>query len=1094
MPTKLSRYSEGLIEAAWLAAVIVVPVFFNVYSSRIFEPDKITLLRTLVLVILAAWIIKIIEEGRIRWERLQPEESLFKTIIRAPLMIPVIATAILYIISSIFSISPATSFWGSYQRLQGTYTTFSYLIVFAAIIVNLRRRVQVERLITTVIVASLPVSLYGVLQHYNIDPIPWGGNVVLRIAANMGNSIFVAAYLIMVFPLTLVRILRAFGAILNPEEDSDGTMTSNFARATGYVFIAALQLIALYFSGSRGPWLGWGASLIFMGLGLSLIWRKRWLTMAGVGVVLAAAAFLVVLNIPNGPLESLRQVQGIGRLGQLLDAESRTGRVRTLIWQGASELVAPHSPLEFPDGTTDKFNFLRPLIGYGPESMYVAYNRFYQPELTQVEKRNASPDRSHNETWDSLVITGALGLIVYLALFGSVVYYGLKWLGLVTSKKQRNLFLALYLGGGVISAPAFVFLKGIAYFGVGLPFGMILGIIVYLLLFTVFGEYQAPETTYEKLRALTLLGLLSVIVAHYVEINFGIAIAATRTYFWTFSGLLFVVGYVLPRHGEYGSSVISVMNGDSKDLTSGQPQPSIPLREKKRPNQASKKKRRSSRSSSQSSSQDAPAWRREAMIGAMIVAIILVTLGFDFISNGINSKSAVDILWNSMTRIGSGSSRVSYGVLALVLTTWLVTSVIVASESFGFEDDSTWLKMLGTILGSSLLVGLIYWLWHAGSLAALASATASDMQGIMAQIGRYESLLTRYYIYLFLMAFAGAAFLVEDWPARATAPAWYGTMAAPVALVLVALLGSYTNLRIIQADIAFKLADPFTRQNQWNVAIAVYERANALAPSEDYYYLFLGRAYLEEAKTLTDNTQRDNLILQAESDLKKAQSISPLNTDHTANLARLYSLWASYTNDPKLRQERAQTSSDYFSEAVMLSPQNARLWDEWALLALNIMGQPQDAFQRLSRAVKIDPYYDWTYGLMGDYYARASQAITDTQKKNQNLEQAAENYQQAIKLVSSSDTQMKYNYLLALGGVQSQLQQPQAAIDAYQQALQLVPNNTDNWKIQEAIARLYAQAGDKNNALLYANNALKNAPDAQKTSLESLVAQLSAQP
>lgn len=1094
MPTKLSRYSEGLIEAAWLVAVIVVPVFFNVYSSRIFEPDKITLLRTLVLVILAAWIIKLIEEGRIRWERLQPEESLFKTVIRTPLMLPVISLAILYIISSIFSISPATSFWGSYQRLQGTYTTFSYLIVFAAILGNLRKRVQVERLITTVIVASLPVSLYGVLQHYNIDPIPWGGNVVLRIAANMGNSIFVAAYLIMVFPLTLVRILRAFGAILNPEEDQDGTMISNFARATGYVFIAALQLIALYFSGSRGPWLGWGASLIFMGLGLSLIWRKRWLTLAGVGVVLAAAAFLVVLNIPNGPLESLRQVPGIGRLGQLLDAESRTGRVRTLIWQGASELVAPHSPLEFPDGTTDKFNFLRPLIGYGPESMYVAYNRFYQPELTQVEQRNASPDRSHNETWDSLVITGALGLIVYLALFGSVVYFGLKWLGLVTNKKERNLFLALYLGGGLISAPAFVLLKGIAYFGVGLPFGMILGIIIYLLLFTIFGEYQAPETTYEKLRALTLLGLLSVIVAHYVEINFGIAIAATRTYFWTFTGLLFVVGYVLPQHGEYGNAAIAVMNGGSDVLPAGQSQPST-KKEKKRSNQAqTKKKRRSSRSLSRSFSQDAPAWRRDAMIGALIVGTILMTLGFDFMSNSQNSKSAIDIIWSSMTRIGSGGTRVSYGVLALVLTTWLVTSVIVAAESFNFDDDSTWFKVLGTILGSSFLVGLFYWFWHAGSLAALASATATNLDGVLAQIGRYESLLTRYYIYLFLMVFAGAAFFVEDWPVRVTAPVWYGAMAAPVALVVVALLASYTNLRIIQADIAFKLADPFTRQNQWNVAIAVYDRANALAPSEDYYYLFLGRAYLEEAKTLTDNTQRDNLILQAESDLKKAQSISPLNTDHTANLARLYSLWASYTTDPKLQQQRAQISSDYFSKAVMLSPQNARLWDEWALLALNIMGQPQEAYQRLSRAVKIDPYYDWTYGLIGDYYARATQTITDTQQKDQTLQQAAENYQQAIKLVASSDTQMKYNYLLALGGVQTQLQQPQAAINTYQQAIQLVPNSADNWKIMEAVARLYAQAGDQNNALLYARNALQSAPDAQKTGLQSLVTQLGGQP
>ena len=112
-----------------------------------------------------------------------------------------------------------------------------------------------------------------------------------------------------------------------------------------------------------------------------------------------------------------------------LDAESRTGRVRVLIWQGAAELVQPHQPLEYPDGNKDAFNFLRPLIGYGPESMYVAYNPFYQPELTQVEKRNASPDRSHNETWDSLVITGVLGLAVYLAIFGSVIYYGLEMAG-----------------------------------------------------------------------------------------------------------------------------------------------------------------------------------------------------------------------------------------------------------------------------------------------------------------------------------------------------------------------------------------------------------------------------------------------------------------------------------------------------------------------------------------------------------------------------------------------------------------------------------------------------------------------------------------
>src|SRR3990172_5402288 len=157
MPTKLSRICTGIIEAAWLAAVILVPVFFNIYSSRIFEPDKITLLRSLALLILGAWLVKLIEEGSATWDRLQPEGSKLRFIVRFPMVAPTLALGILYIVSTIFSVTPRVSILGSYQRLQGTYTTLSYIVVFAAIVGNLRKRTQVERLITTIIIASLPV-------------------------------------------------------------------------------------------------------------------------------------------------------------------------------------------------------------------------------------------------------------------------------------------------------------------------------------------------------------------------------------------------------------------------------------------------------------------------------------------------------------------------------------------------------------------------------------------------------------------------------------------------------------------------------------------------------------------------------------------------------------------------------------------------------------------------------------------------------------------------------------------------------------------------------------------------------------------------
>ena len=107
-------------------------------------------------------------------------------------------------------------------------------MLFAALAANLRRKEQVERLITTAILTSLPVSLYGVLQKYGIDPIPWGGNVTNRVASHMGNSIFVAAYLIIVFPLTIGRIVDSFSKILKEDEG----LSRHVARSTVYIFIA----------------------------------------------------------------------------------------------------------------------------------------------------------------------------------------------------------------------------------------------------------------------------------------------------------------------------------------------------------------------------------------------------------------------------------------------------------------------------------------------------------------------------------------------------------------------------------------------------------------------------------------------------------------------------------------------------------------------------------------------------------------------------------------------------------------------------------------------------------------------------------------
>jgi tetratricopeptide (TPR) repeat protein len=425
----------------------------------------------------------------------------------------------------------------------------------------------------------------------------------------------------------------------------------------------------------------------------------------------------------------------------------------------------------------------------------------------------------------------------------------------------------------------------------------------------------------------------------------------------------------------------------------------------------------------------------------------------------------------------------------MILTAWLIFTAVMSAETKDYQSWQSWLKAWLFTLGVSAGLGLIFWLLHSGTLASVARSSAGTMDDVIRQVSRYENLLARFYVFVFTLLAILAYYLPEEKAERARSFNLAGALAGGAGLLVFVLLAAYTNLRVVQADIAFKLAEPFARETQWPVAIAIYNRANALAPREDYYYLFLGRAYLEYAKTLTDAAEREKLIAQAAADLRKAQSINPLNTDHTANLGRLYSLWAGYMSEPQDKQEKASESDHYFSKAVVLSPNSARLWDEWALLYLNVLGKPDEAVDRLEHALDIDPKYHWTYALLAEYHNRNSKSAEDADQQKSELTRAADYYAQALALPTPGEPAAKYNYAVTLAGMKTQLGEMGEAIDAYEQALEVAPKQAEKWRVEETIANLYVQLGDAPNALVHFQNALQLAPQDQIERLNNLVAQ-----
>jgi tetratricopeptide (TPR) repeat protein len=439
----------------------------------------------------------------------------------------------------------------------------------------------------------------------------------------------------------------------------------------------------------------------------------------------------------------------------------------------------------------------------------------------------------------------------------------------------------------------------------------------------------------------------------------------------------------------------------------------------------------------------------------------------------------------------------------MVFTTWIVGVLITNAENNGIKKMGDWWRSFWITAGLSACIGILFYILQAAGLVRIAQFVATNQDDLLRQANNLGGLLNIYYLYIFFLITGIAWGLSTAWSTRGKGTN-VGWLIAPAALIVVWALGSILNLRVIHADMVYKIADPFTQNNQWSIATLLYRRAIQLVPNEDHYYISLARSYLEQAKGLTNTEEQEKLILKAEEDLKEAQRINPLNTDHTANLARLLSWWAGQTPDQQERTRRGKISSSYFIEAVKLSPNNSTLWGEWAFLFMDVLGDQDAAMERLNYALDLDDRYNYTQGLMGEFYLRLSRSAKNEAEKKSALEKAAEYYEYAVKVSTGKDAPTKPKYLITLGNTyieianlnpdQIDIEYLTNAIGAFTEALSSGINAADVWKIEETLAKLYIQLGDRSRALEHAELALASVPDTQKEQIIILIEQLKVVP
>lgn len=310
------------------------------------------------------------------------------------------------LIADLFGENPIKSLWSNYERMEG-FVTIAHLAIYYIVASSVfHTKEWWNRFWNTSLIASALISFYGLFQLAGWVTINQGG---VRLDATFGNASYLAIYIVF-------HMFLAASFFLNTKEKM-------WRWAYGALF--ALQTVILYFTATRGAILGFiGGALLSLGI---IAWKERHnkkIRKISIGICLSVVALLAIfVGIRNTTFVKNSPV--LSRFASLSFSEIKT-QGRYYVWPMAVE------------GFKE-----RPILGWGQENFNYVFNKNYNPEMYNQEQWF---DRTHNVVLDWLVAGGIVGLLAYLSLFGSVLYFMWKKSDLsVEEKALFTGFLAAYL-------------------------------------------------------------------------------------------------------------------------------------------------------------------------------------------------------------------------------------------------------------------------------------------------------------------------------------------------------------------------------------------------------------------------------------------------------------------------------------------------------------------------------------------------------------------------------------------------------------------------------------------------------------------------
>lgn len=309
-----------------------------------------------------------------------------------------------WVLAAALGENPTRSFFGSYERMLSVVNFAHFVALFVimrAVFSSLKEWLVLFRVFIGV---SIVVALYGIgqklgfsfLYHANID----------RIDSTIGNAAFLGGYAIFAIFFALFALARD---------------THTWFRVV-YIAAIPLNILMIYFSGTRGAAVGLFAGLLCLAVAYALRLKGSFSFPSGYVWKTVSVAMIVLFAV-------FLLEKGSGGLFKSFQRFSSVSLSDTTV---QTRILAARTSID---------GFLaRPVLGWGPENYNLVFDKYYNPKLYPTENWF---DHAHNIVFDIATTTGVIGLFAYLFLLSVLCA---RIIAYMCASPER------YFGGAIIGA------------------------------------------------------------------------------------------------------------------------------------------------------------------------------------------------------------------------------------------------------------------------------------------------------------------------------------------------------------------------------------------------------------------------------------------------------------------------------------------------------------------------------------------------------------------------------------------------------------------------------------------------------------------